>query len=52
MKKTLTGLLLVLLGAISLNSYSESTVESLSPELRALLQQEMQAIQLYIKATS
>ena|SRR5690554_5509072 len=45
MKKILTGLLLVLLGTISLNSYSESTVESLSPELRALLQQEMQAIQ-------
>lgn len=46
MKKIKHCLLAVLLVTVSLNSYSESTVESLSPELRVLLKQEMQAIQV------
>jgi len=38
-------LLVVLIGAISQNCYSESDVESLSPELRTLLKREMLALQ-------
>lgn len=38
-------LLIALMGAVSSNCYSENSVESLSPELRALLTQEMLAIQ-------
>ena len=38
-------LLVILIATFSLNCYSENEVESLSPELRALLKQEMLAIQ-------
>ncbi|HUH36768.1 MAG TPA: hypothetical protein VL027_02370 [Spongiibacteraceae bacterium] len=44
--KTMIGAFLVaLVGAVPLHGYSESDVESLSPGLRALLKQEMVAIQ-------
>lgn len=45
MNKIIGTLLVVLIGAISPYGYSESKVESLSPKLRALLKQEMLAIQ-------
>ena len=45
MNKIIATLLVTLIGAASSNCYSESEVESLSPELRVLLKQEMQAIQ-------
>ena len=45
MKKIIATLLFALIGTVSLNCYSESEVESLSPDLRALLKQEMLAIQ-------
>ena len=45
MKKIIAMLLVTLTGAVSSDAYSESEVESLSPELRILLQQEMLAIQ-------
>ena len=45
MNKIIGTLLVALIGAVSLNCYSESEVESLSPELRVLLKQEMLAIQ-------
>ena len=45
MNKIIATLLVALIGAVSPNCYSESEVESLSPELRALLKQEMLAIQ-------
>jgi len=45
MKKIIGTLLIALIGAVSPNCYSESEVESLSPELRVLLKQEMLAIQ-------
>ena len=45
MNKIMATLLITLISAVSLNCYSESDVESLSPELRALLKQEMLAIQ-------
>ncbi len=45
MNKIIGTLLVALIGAVSPNGYSESEVESLSPELRALLKQEMLAIQ-------
>jgi hypothetical protein len=45
MKKIMSILLIALIGAVSLNGYSQNEVQSLSPELRALLKQEMLAIQ-------
>ncbi|MGK0247573.1 MAG: hypothetical protein ACI910_000296 [Oleispira sp.] len=45
MKKIIGTLLVTLIGSTSLNCYSEDGVESLSPELRLLLKQEMMAIQ-------
>jgi hypothetical protein len=45
MKKIIGTLLVALIGTVSANCYSESGVESLSPELRVLLKQEMLAIQ-------
>lgn len=45
MNKIIGALLVVLIGVLSTNCYSESEVESLSPELRALLKQEMLALQ-------
>jgi hypothetical protein len=45
MKKIISILLVALVGAVSSTCYSESEVESLSPELRALLMQEMLALQ-------
>ena len=45
MKKIIGTLLVALIGAVSPNCYSESETESLSPELRVLLKQEMLAIQ-------
>ncbi|UZE94986.1 hypothetical protein [Alkalimarinus alittae] len=49
MTKAISSALIALLIAISPNSYSASGVESLSPELRALLKQEMLAIQVGMK---
>lgn len=45
MKKIIATLLVALAGAISANSYSQNEIESLSPQLRVLLKQEMLAIQ-------
>lgn len=45
MKKIIGALLVVLIGTASLNCLAEGEVESLSPELRLLLKQEMLAIQ-------
>ena len=45
MNKIFGILLVALIATVSSNCYSESEVESLSPELRALLKQEMLAIQ-------
>ena len=45
MNKIMGTLLIILIGAVPLSCYSESDVESLSPDLRALLKQEMLAIQ-------
>lgn len=45
MKKIIVSLLVALIGTVSLNCYAEGEVESLSPELRLLLKQEMLAIQ-------
>ncbi len=45
MNKIIGTLLIAFISTVSLNCYSESDVESLSPELRALLKQEMLAIQ-------
>jgi len=45
MKKIIGTLLIALIAAVSSSCYSKSEVESLSPELRALLKQEMLAIQ-------
>ncbi|MFT6098376.1 MAG: hypothetical protein ACJAYF_000912 [Arenicella sp.] len=45
MKKIITVLLVASIGAVSLNCFAEGEVESLSPELRLLLKQEMLAIQ-------
>ena len=45
MKKIIATLLVALMGAVSPNCYSENEAESLSPELRFLLKQEMLAIQ-------
>ena len=45
MNKIIGTLLVALIGTVSLNCYSENEVESLSPELRLLLKQEMLAIQ-------
>ncbi len=45
MKKIIGALLVAWIGAVSSNCYSGSEVEKLSPELRALLKQEMLAIQ-------
>lgn len=49
--KTIAGVFLVaLLGAVPVAGYSDSDVESLSPEVRALLRQEMIAIQEGMKS--
>lgn len=45
MNKMILALLAALIAAVPLNSYAESPLESLSPELSALLKQEMVAIQ-------
>lgn len=45
MKNIIATLLVVLIGSLSSHCYSDSEVEDLSPELRALLKQEMLAIQ-------
>ncbi|MFT6897928.1 MAG: hypothetical protein ACJA13_002342 [Paraglaciecola sp.] len=45
MKKIMSIVLVALIGAVSLNGYSQNEVQSLSPELRTLLKQEMLAIQ-------
>jgi hypothetical protein len=45
MNKIIAVFLVVLITGVSSNSYSESSIGSLSPELRALLKQEMLAIQ-------
>ena len=45
MKKIIGFLLVALIGTVSPNCYAEGEVESLSPELRLLIKQEMLAIQ-------
>ena len=45
MHKIIISLFSVFIGTVSINAYSEDEVKQLSPELRALLQQEMLAIQ-------
>jgi hypothetical protein len=45
MKKIMGIVLVALIGAVSLNCYAQNEVQSLSPELRALLKQEMLSIQ-------
>jgi hypothetical protein len=45
MNKLISALLVTFIGLLSTNCYSQSKIESLSPELRVLLKQEMLALQ-------